>query len=211
MRKLTTTLALLVAAAPLAGAVPSYAAEPWHTVARADVTGDGRADKILLRRVDDSRCQVRVVGAGGHVMTKTLTNDFVSCTWHGAAPLDSRPGSELSVLTTTGAHTQFHSVLTVRGGKLLGQRMPAASDGLWVVDGAALSTAGVQKLRNGHLMSRVAFSDDGDTWHGKRTELAYSKAKNRWVVVKRSSYTTDSAGAHKTAGWHVPGLPRWAG
>lgn len=210
MRKLTTALALLVAATPLAGVVPSYAAEPWRTVGRADVTGDGRADKILLRIVDDSRCQVRVVGAGRRVMTKTLASDF-TCIWHGAAPLDNRRGAEISVLTARGAHTQFHTLLTVRSGKLIGQRMPGASDGLWVVDGAALSTAGLQRLRNGHVLSRVAFSDDGDTWQGKRTELEYAKAKNRWIVVKRSSYTTNSAGAHKTAGWHVRGLPRWAG
>lgn len=212
MRKLSITLAMVVAAAPLAGGItaPSSAAEPWRTVDRADVTGDGRADKILLRTVDDSHCQVRVVGAGGRVITKTLRTDFVTCDWHGAAALDARKGAELSVLTAAGAHAQFHTVLAVRRGQLQEERMPGASDGRWTVDGAALSSAGVRRLSNGHLVSRLAFSDDGDSWKGKRTELAFSLTKNRWVVVKRSSYTTDQAGAHKASGWHVRGLPRWA-
>lgn len=212
MNKRTATLALVAASLPLAGllATPSYAAaEPWRQVDRADVTGDGRADKILMRTVDDTHCQVRVVGAGGRVITKTLRSDF-ACDWHGAAALDGRKGAELSVLTAAGAHAQFHTILAVRRGQLQEERMPGAADGRWVVDGAALSSAGVQRLSNGHLVSRIAFSDDGDSWKGKRTELAFSLTKNRWVVVKRSSYTTDQAGANKASGWHVRGLPRWA-
>lgn len=211
MHKRTATLALLAAGLPLAGLLtaPTYAAEPSRQVDRADVTGDGRADRILLRVVDDSHCQVRVVGAGGRVITKTLRSDF-RCDWHGAAAFDARKGAELSVLTAEGAHAQFHTVLAVRRGQLQEERMPGASDGRWTVDGAALSSAGVRRLSNGHVVTRMAFSDDGDTWKGKRTELAFSLKKNRWVVVKRSSYTTNSAGAGKASGWHVPGLPRWA-
>lgn len=210
-KKPVAALGLLLACLPLAGPAPASYAEPVRTVSRADVTGDGRADRVTLRKVDGRTCRIGVTTAEGRRLGKTITNDGNPCGWHGAAAFDTRPGAELSVLTLRGAHSQFHTILTVRQGRLVTERMPGRADGRWFVDGAATVSSGLRRLANGHIVERVAFLDDQrGTWPGRRTEFAYSKVKVKWVVVKRSTYTTDAEGAGKTSGWHVKGLPRWA-
>lgn len=151
-----------------------------------------------------------MVTASGRRLAKTITSDFNPCAWHGAATFDPRRGAELSVLTMLGAHTQYHTILTVRGGKLVTQRMPGARDGRWVVDGTVMFSLGLSRLSNGHVVERDASADEDGTWRGRRTEFAYSKARERWVTVGRSSYTTNADAAGKASGWHVRGLSRWA-
>lgn len=210
------TLATLATLAAGAVPAPSVAAQhpgDWHTVLTTkDVDGDGRDDVVRLRKRSDTRCAVRVRTATGVVDTRVVIRNPNPCQWHGAAPVDSVRGVELSVLTTTGAHAQWHSLLTWRDGGLVVLRSPSGG-GQWVVDASAAFSVGVKRrvTDNGpRVVTFEAFVDDsGETFSGTRRRFAYRGGS--WIRLGSSDFTMSPERALRHAGWHVAGLPRWVG
>lgn len=140
---------------PPAGGVCTGVAS-CQKVASIDVDGDGIADDVALvdRRSDENKVDVRVLTASGLLeQTVETYNGFVAeSAWKGATDVDGIPGAELIILETSGAHTLFEKVLTVRNKKLMELPWPDPDDGStisgetptsWVVDGSATSGVGI--------------------------------------------------------------------
>lgn len=203
--------ASLVAAVPWADAAQQTGSE-WRTVLTTkDIDGDGRDDVVRLRRTGDTRCAVRVRTATGEVATRVITRDPNPCDWHGAAPVDAVRGADISVVTSQGAHTAFHTLLTWRDGGLVVLPSPdGARD--WVVDGAASSAVGVgRRVTAGGprvILFRAFLDDSGSTFSG--TSARYAYRHGAWVELGERQVTVSQRRAFRQSGWHVGGLPEWA-
>jgi hypothetical protein len=175
-----------------------------------DVDGDGRADTIMLRQLDDFRCRVSVLTATGVQATRVLTNEgSTRCTWHGAGAFDRRRGAELSVLTEVGAHSAWHSLLTWRDDRLVLEPPPGQKT--WEVDASVMFDVGITRtVVDGRVrvILRDVARDNDDVFRGTRRVLAYRDG--HWVEVRRGKIAVSESTAQALAGWHVRGLTRWA-
>ena len=209
----SVTFSFLIASGWTGSAPAVQAAPGGEVVARIDVDGDGRRDVVRFRAVDDNRAVVTVATARGTTLRKKLRTLYIEPSWHGAARIDGRRGAELVVLTDAGAHTLFHTVLTVRGGRLVKENAPGRGR-TWVTDGAVFVYIGWKRyVRDGRsfVVRRYVTKDfDSDKWSGRAVTYRWRKGHSDWQKVSAGSLHphTDRRAA-RFGGWDVRGLPRW--
>jgi hypothetical protein len=199
--------------APSAEPVPGVCdgVQDCRVVAREDVDGDGRADEVGFVVESKRRVAARVVTAAGRTATRDLdTMWFPRGELFGAAPIDGRPGAELVVGTTMGAHTLWFTALTLRSGQL--ERLPAPDgEDEWMVDGAYSFHAGVvRRVVDGRAV--VVLRDaarKGVSARFSGRDRTYVWADGGWQhrSTQRTRYRTET-GVARISGWHVEGLPR---
>src|SRR4051794_25507072 len=84
-----------------------------RVVTHVDVNGDGHADTVAIARrgaegARSGSVMVRVKTSPGRVVSASRRTSFwFGGLWQGAARIDGRPGRELVVGYTAGAHTLF--------------------------------------------------------------------------------------------------------
>ncbi|MGH3354372.1 MAG: hypothetical protein ACRDOJ_00655 [Nocardioidaceae bacterium] len=182
-----------------------------RVVASTDVDGDDIRDQVGFVVVSDKRVVVRVRTADGRTLRRSLaTVWFPKGELFGASPIDGRPGAELVVGTTMGAHTLFFTSLTVRSGRLV--RLPPPGPGReWMTDAAYSFHAGVtRRVEDGRVV--VVLGQVGRVGLSRRfsgTDRMFVWRDGRWqhIRTQRTTYRNARA-ASKVGGWHVDGLPR---
>jgi hypothetical protein len=188
-----------------------------RVVARVDVDGDGRRDSVGVARPGGDtgrRVVVRVRTGPDHIVSVRAPAEFwPGSPWLGAAQLDGRPGAELVVAYTQGAHTDFFRALTWRAGRLVTLGAPGPGD-FWVVDSAAFVSLGWQRLPHDPpgairgLSAQRAGTSAHDPFRG--TVTRYQWTPRGWrTEASRTVFPMSERAAYAWAGFHVPGLPRW--
>lgn len=195
-------------AGPATGACAG--ADGCRVVTRVDVDGDDRADEVGFDVESPDRVTVRVATTGGETLRHRLrTIWFPEPELFGAAPIDGRPGAELVVGTTMGAHTLFFTTLAVRDGGLV--RVPAPAGPEWMIDGAFAFHAGVlRRVDDGRVtvvLREAARQGQSPRFAGTDRFYVWRGGGWRHLRTERTRYRTQEA-AGRVGGWHVPGLPR---
>jgi hypothetical protein len=182
-----------------------------RVVARVDVDGDGRTDVVRLRAIGDTHSVMTVATARGTILRKHLRTTWIVPMWHGAARIDGRRGAELVVITDAGAHTLFHTVLTVRDGRLVKQKAPGRGS-TWITDGAAFVNIGWKRyVRQDHafVVKRSVVKDsETDQWNGRAVKYRWGRGEWHRVSARSLHPRTDRKAA-RFGGWVVRGLPRY--
>ncbi|MDO5629840.1 MAG: hypothetical protein Q4G43_16120 [Mobilicoccus sp.] len=208
----TGLLAGLVAA-PLPA---TASAPPVRTVTeRADIDGDGRADRVQLtiERVAAGGTTLRLTTrtAAGRTATTRIATEVsepgidARAYWVGTAPLDGVPGEEV-VLDLAGGigDGHRHMVYTLRGGAWQRQLAPGARsfNTPWVISQhPAFGIAGYEFSTTGQtrrvVATRLTPNADGTTFSGYRT--MYRWGTHGWM----SSGTTwiRDGMQHRVEGW----------
>jgi hypothetical protein len=135
-------LPLLVAPSSATGAAVNAAQLPARWVHRADVDGDSNRDRLVLRPGADLRVHdgwgtghywVRARLDAATIVRRRMWLSYYYppgegrwTPWFGAAQLDRRPGRELVLGRTSGAHTSVFTAVTFRNGGLHVLRAPDA-------------------------------------------------------------------------------------
>jgi hypothetical protein len=190
--------------------------EGCHVRAHTDVTGDGVADAVgVAGRGDgaDRRVIVRVRTEGTIVSERYRAPYWLGPLWQGVAQLDGRPGKEIVVGQTLGAHAQLYRALTWRRGG------PATLDapGLeryWLIDSAYSFVAGWQvrdKDAAGTIRQRMAerVSSTGSRPFRGRIHT-YQWRPGHWHKVSTQKVPRmHEARAYRWGGFSIDGLPRW--
>jgi hypothetical protein len=224
------TVAGLLGAGIVSGAAVTGAASPaaadvgvctgvagCHVVSTADVNGDGRADTVAIARrgadgAPSGSVIVRVKTSATHVASTTRrTSYWYGGLWQGAAPINSRPGKEIVVGYTSGAHTLFYSTLTWRNGNLVTLNQPGGAR-RWAVDGTYNINLG-WKHRSGDpvgvIRRRVAERKANGRFRGTVTKFRWG-SDGVWHRV--GSTVTDplsDSTAFSWGGWQFTGLQRF--
>ncbi len=200
-----------VAPRPAAGVCDRV--EQCRVVAQTDVDGDDVRDQVGFVSESKRRVTVHVKTASGQRLRRSLAVTwFPRGDFYGAAPIDGRPGAELVVGTTMGAHTLWFTTLSVRSGRIV--RLPApGGEPEWMIDGAFSFQAGVSRrvLPDGGVV--VVLRDaarDGvaSTFTGRDRAYVWRDGGWRHRSTTPTRYDSERA-AGKVGGWHVPGLPRF--
>lgn len=186
-----------------------------RVVARVDVDGDRRADRVgWVARKAKGLAVIRVLTADGERLRKRLDVSlwFDTGAWGGATRIDGRHGVELLVGTQMGAHTPLYAMLTYRRGALVVERSPAQG-ARWYVDSAWSVAVGWDRERvDDRILMRYTYltRSADDTFDGSTT--TYRWGKGCWVrVVKRAKHVPSARAAESYAGWHVHNLKRFPG
>ena len=199
--------------------VTTAAEEPRpRVVARTDVTGDGSRDRVTYRVLPGDRVRIGVRSGATTATRRVLDTELWPGRggyWHGAARLDGRPGTELFIGTTMGAHTPLFTVLTMRAGRLRVQASPLPGGPEWWVDAFVNGYSGWTRTnRDGRVrvVSRTVYRDGGGSrahlWTGQARAFVWSN--DRWVSDGgRDLAVRGDRKAARVGGFHVPGLPRW--
>ncbi len=224
------TASLLAAAVPLAGPAPAAisAQRPGdrgvcsgvpgcRVKAYADVDGDGTRDVVALAsRSAGTRRSVVVrvkTGPGRVVSVRRPAPYWPGRLWHGVARLDGRPGREVVVGYTAGAHTLLFRALTWRAGTLttLGAPGPGTA---WAIDGALSVSLGWQRTAGepvGTVRRRYAVR----TGNPASSPFRGTVTRYRWTaggwdrVGSRTVNPMRERVAYGWGGFSIPGLPRW--
>ena len=224
-------LTAVVGGAPVAGGAPSGAeeaarggvcagAKKCHRVAKVDVNGDRRADRVGWQQINDKRVRIRVRITGGRLITRTVNVGrwWGGGEWAGAAWIDGRRGAELLIGSSMGAHTPFYTMLTYRKGRLVMEKSPAVGaygSNLWAIDSSLRAYAGWNRHVGKHgritMTQRIAFRNStGKRYSGH--DVRYVWRSGNWKRVKRVNRTyRNKARAARIAGWHVGHLQRFPG
>jgi hypothetical protein len=181
-----------------------------RVVAGVDVDGDDRADEVGFVVESRKRATLRLATSGGQTLRHRLrVTWFPEPEFFGAAPIDGRPGAELVVGTTMGAHTLFFSTLSVRDGEIV--RVPAPAGPEWMIDGAFAFHAGVvRRIEDGRVtvvLREAARQGQSPRFAGTDRTYVWRDGGWRHLRSERTRYRTEEA-ASRVGGWHVPGLPR---
>lgn len=224
MSTLTTTRIFAAAAGSAAlvltgvagaqGAPDSTDEGSFTTVSRADIDGDGNADRVELS-VGDTKAdgtadaELRVTLATGEVTSTTTEIDAsIEDPYLGSADVTGATGYEMVLITDQGAHTTWHRVITFQAGSLPTVKDPNGA-WRWMTDSSATSAAGYQRAVDDYgnvTMSAVnSVSDDGGRSF-ERTRSTSVWEDGGWSVPKRVTDTVGSERAHQIDGWKVPYL-----
>jgi hypothetical protein len=183
-----------------------------QVVATTDVDGDGVRDQVGFVVDTKRHVVVHVKTALGRLMSRGLDVIwFPRGEFYGAAPIDGRPGAELVVGTTMGAHTMFFTTLTARSGRLV-RLEPPGGDSEWMIDAAYSFHAGVtRRLQDGSAV--VVLRDAGrDGLHpvfsGRDRTFVWRDGGWQHQSTTRRRYRGEDAVA-PVGGWHVAGLHRF--
>jgi hypothetical protein len=183
-----------------------------EVVADPDVDGDGVRDQVGFVVESRERVVVHVKTATGETLERDLdVMWFPRGEFYGAAPIDGRPGDELVVGTSMGAHTLWFTTLAVQDGRL---ELLEAPDGEpeWMIDGAFSFYAGVtREVQDGQV--RVTLRDAGrqgtrPVFVGRDRSFVWRDGGWQHASTTRERYRGNDAVA-EVGGWHVPGLPRF--
>lgn len=189
-----------------------------HVVARVDVNGDGARDTVgLARRGNDGALHGAVIvrvqtSARKVVAVRRKTIGWSGKVWQGAASLDGRPGKELVLGWTAGAHALFFTALTWRHGELVNLRAPG--DSHWGIDGSVSSVVGWLKRPGepaGVIRSRVAERKlNPSTSRFEGTVTTFKWSRNGWTKIDAKQIDPlRTKRAWTWAGFHVRGLARF--
>jgi hypothetical protein len=181
-----------------------------RVVANTDVDGDGRADEVGFVVESKRRVTVRVTTATGETVGRDLdTMWFPRGEFFGAAPIDGRPGAELVVGTTMGAHTLWFTTLAMDSGRLEVLAAPGA-ESEWMIDGAYSFHAGVSRqVENGRavvVLREAARNGVAPRFSGRDRTYVWTASGWRLESTERTRYRGERAVA-RIGGWHVAGLP----
>lgn len=204
-----------------AGAAPEAAASDGaapsasdRTVARIDVDGDREPDAVYYRARSADVGRVIVQTDAGERLTRRLsTKLWPRGEWHGAAPLDGKPGAELFVGTQRGAHTSMLTVLTYRAGELRVMDNPAGIYGdEWPVDAFYNGYLGwTRTVRDGEVrltLKSVLRKGTSRVFTGEEQRFRWTRTG--WEQTGTAPLSiTGAKRAGRVGGWHVDGLPRW--
>ena len=196
-----------------ADATISGSAHQSRVVARVDVDGDQRPDHVRYFVLSDDLVEITVETADGLTRSRRLNTEWwPRGHWHGAALLDGRPGQELVVGTSMGAHTPLFSVLTWRGDRLVKESAPGRW-GLWPVDAYYNGYFGWLRTRSSghvHMTARSVTRDDGVGHHWSGQAITFTWRAGRWVrSATRPLSIQGDHNASRIGGWRVSGLKRW--
>jgi len=180
-----------------------------RVVANIDVDGEGRPDEVGFVVESKKRVVVRVTTAAGETASRELdTMWFPRGEFFGAAPVDGRPGAELVVGTTMGAHTLWFTTLAMDSGRLEVLPAPGAEDE-WMIDGAYSFHAGVtRRVDNGRAVVVVRdAARDGLAPRFSGRDRTYVWTDGGWQLesTERTRYRGEQSVA-RIGGWHVDGL-----
>lgn len=217
----TSPAAGVIADRVLAGAAPAVCADVarCRVVARADVTGDGDRDVVAVARrgkqgAEQGAVIVRVRTAEGQlVAARRRTEIWHGSVWQGAGRLDGRPGNEVVVGRTQGAHAEFFTVLTWRHGRLVTLDAPGRGR-WWGVDAAVWIDLGWQHRKGdpeGVIRKRLAMRE-GDATEGpfRGRVTSYRWTHDGWDRThRRVVYPMSAQRAATWGGWKVRGIARW--
>jgi hypothetical protein len=186
-----------------------------RVVARADVDGDRRADRIGWA-AHEARGEVviRVATADGELLSKRLDVSlwFDVGAWGGARRIDGRRGAEMLVGTQMGAHTPLYTMLTYRGNRLVVEKAPTAGDQWWIDAAYSVFAGWNRDVRDGKVLMRftLAMRSRDDSFDGYTTTYVWRQAG--WHRLhKTSRHWASARRAEPVAGWHVRGLERFPG
>ena len=190
-----------------------------HRVAKIDVDGDRRADRVAWRQINKNRVQIRVRTADGKLLKRTVGVRAWpgGGAWGGAAWIDGRRGAELVIGSMAGAHASHYRMLTYRKGRLVGEKSPwhGSIKGRWAVDASARYYNGWDRNvgKRGRItmtMKSAERNRSGRGFHGFNVRYAWTKG--HWKRINRTKQTYKNVRqARKIAGWHVGHLDRWPG
>jgi hypothetical protein len=200
---LAGVLAAVLPAVPAlaaSAAVPS-AGDTWHY--RADIDGDGAQDAVTISALpgftvnDYGQGQGQVLvhvdfASGGFAEAYVDSVDYYSVRspwtpWLGASDLDHRPGKEIVIGTSTGAHAQLFAAYAFRQGELIELSSPLGGD--WMINSS--------------------FGTGSSGWHCTRHGVevrAVSAPRSGKVRVTLKSYVLRDSG-WKRSGGHVRTVP----
>jgi hypothetical protein len=178
-------------------------------VANTDVDGDGRPDEVGFVVESKNRVVVRVTTASGETVGRELeTMWFPRGEFFGATPIDGRPGAELVVGTTMGAHTLWFTSLAMDSGRLEVLPAPGAEDE-WMIDGAYSFHAGVsRRVADGRalvVLRDAARDGQAPRFSGRDRTYVWTDSGWRLESSERTRYRGERAVA-RIGGWHVAGL-----
>lgn len=218
-----TVGAVVMAASTVVGAPAAQAAggvcegvDGCVVVTTVDVDGDGKGDQVGVVRegepgAEEGSVTVRVRTAAGKVVSarRTTASWYGAKVWRGAATLDSRPGRELVVGYSSGAHTLFLRALTWRKGRLVDLKAPGG--GTWVIDGAYSIALGWTRAASDPAgLVRKRYAARGQDGRMRGTISTWRHGDKGWSrkSVKRLGVISDER-AYSWGGWAIRGLPRW--
>ncbi len=188
-----------------------------HVVAAVDVDGDGSADPVGWRQVSDRSVQIRVRTTTEKLLTAPVDVRLWSGggAWGGASGVDGRPGAELLVGSTQGAHTPMYTMLTYRAGALVVERSPSPLSPLWQVDAAYGDYLGWWRHTLGDggvaMTQKVAIRSLGTTrFQGDNVRYVWSADRWTRTATTAASYPTVRSAA-VIGGFHVAGLAAFPG
>lgn len=222
-RGTAATVAGLALAATAVAAAPAQAVAaapaPAKVVSRADVDGDGRADRTTIVRTTahgDEAWRLTTRTAKGRTSSVVVEAPWLygSPAWYGASRLDGQKGSELVVRSGFGAHTSFFRVFTWRAGKLVAQTDPSTGELDWVTDGALSVSQGYRVTTSGGRRVLVAsqylrdFSTDPDVMSGTVQRFAWRRGAWRPLGTHTATVRDTAPQVAAAYGWNAPGLPR---
>lgn len=197
-------------------------------VANVDVDGDGRADQIGVsssKPADGGSITVRVRTATQHTLQTTSRRVYwFGKPFLGATPIDGRAGSEIVVGSRMGANYEEFRVVTYRAGKLVTLKAPPTvwtkagmkkATSRWGIDGSYSFNSGVYRhvSARGVVSVTMKTADRNRSGHGFTGHTSsYRWHAGHWqkVSAKKVRYPTDRS-VSRLGGWHVSGLPAYAG
>jgi hypothetical protein len=184
--------------------------------AHVDVDGDGHKDAVGLASRGHGasrRVIVRVKTSADHIVTVRPSAAFwIGPFWQGATLLDGRPGHEIVVGQTMGAHAQLYRALTWRGNGLRILQAPGRGR-YWMIDRAVWISNGWQRraVDGAGMITRRAAERVGDTTSPFKGRLiTYQWDRDGWTKVRsKTVYPLPDRRANAWGGFDVPGLARW--
>lgn len=191
-----------------------------HRVARIDVNGDRRADRVGWVQISRKRVRIRVRITGGRVVSRRVNVRlwWGGGVWGGGAWIDGRRGAELLVGSAMGAHTPFYTMLTYRRGDLVVEKSPATGaygGDRWAIDASLVASAGWKRHagRRGRVtMTQRTATRNGDGPRYSGRNVRYAWRHGDWKRVNRTPRTyKNGRRAHRIAGWQVGHLERFPG
>ena len=215
---------LLASPAHAAAATACTGVTRCEVVSSADVDGDGKADSVgvVFKKPTDAgpgSITVRLRTATG-VQSATTGKDvyWPLKPFFGVAAVDGRPGKEIVVGDDIGAHAEQFRVVTYRKGDLVTLASPPGS-GLtrpsrWGIDSSLRFHVGfkrtVSKKGVVSIIRKEAVSNNAFT-RASGTKTTWVWKSGGWVKKSRVKVSYSQEAVYKIEGWHVKGLPVYAG
>jgi hypothetical protein len=184
--------------------------------AHVDVNGDGRRDAVGIATRGHGAHQIVVV----RVRTARRQIDSVryhmpfweGSPWQGTATLDGRPGREIVVGRTMGAHAQLYRALTWRRHGLTQLDAPGRG-GSWWIDAAVWISRGWKRPTNApagvvRLRHAERIGDYKSPFHGTVSTYRWSEGSWDRTRLNDRGKISDRC-ASRWGGFRIPGLARW--
>lgn len=206
------------ASAPAAASTRTATAAA-RLVSRADVDGDGRADRTTIARTTahgDPAWRLTTRTARGRSSSVVVETPwlFGEPAWYGAAALDGAPGAELVVRSGFGAHTAMFRMFSWRGGRLVAQADPSTGDAEWSTDGALSVSKGYRFTTRRGVTTLTAsiyerdFSRNPNVMDGTVRTYTWRSGAWRATSVRTGRVLDSSPHVANAYGWNAAGLPR---